>query len=387
MRLRDFHHWLRDTALRMFPHRAPTGLIPIGNPGPDSPVLLTGNFTLTVRRLLQVLKGQDVWLLCANSKGINVWCAASGGHLTHHDVISVLRTSRVGEKVDHRELVLPQLCATGVERAKIVEVTGWSPRWGPARLEDLPAFLKHRRHVTTKQRFMRFPLWERLEMALMWAWAIIAIALLLAWAVGSGALALSLAAVVVSIVGGIFAALPWLTVTGAKRWLTFGVFVALGFAAGAGLLTLLGSATPAHLWIAAATAVITMAVLSVDLAGTTPWYGSYINTFHNQARIDLVEERCTGAAVCVEVCPRDVLRMDGHRRKVEIKRGADCIQCGACIVQCPEDALRFRYDDNRVVEAATIRQTRMNMLGRRTVELTDGVDLRALRNGSPRESK
>jgi hypothetical protein len=42
-------------------------------------------------------------------------------------------------------------------------------------------------------------------------------------------------------------------------------------------------------------------------------------------------------------------------------------------VQCPEDALRFRYDDDRVVEAATIRQTRMNMLGRRTVELPDSV--------------
>ena len=106
-----------------------------------------------------------------------------------------------------------------------------------------------------------------------------------------------------------------------------------------------------------------MGVLSIDLAGTTPWYGSYINTLHNEAHIDLVEERCTGAAVCVEVCPRDVLHMDGHRRKVEIKRADDCIQCGACIVQCPEDALRFRYDDDRVVEAATIRQTRMNMYG------------------------
>ena len=371
MRLLDFPYWLRDTTLRMFPHRAPTGIVRIGQPGRDSPVLLTGNFTLTVRRLVRALKGQSVWLLCANSKGINVWCAASGGHLTHHDVISVVRTSRIGERVDHRELILPQLCATGVERGKVVEATGWSPRWGPARLEDLPAFLNRNQHVTKRERFMRFPLWERMEMALMWAWALIVIAVLVAGGVGSWPLALSLVAVVCSIVGGIFAALPWLGVTGAKRWLTFGAFTAAGFGVGLGLLAVLGSATPAYLWIVAAAAVVTMAVLSVDLAGTTPWYGSYINTFHNEARIDLVEERCTGAAVCVEVCPRDVLRMDGHRRKVEIKRGVDCIQCGACIVQCPEDALRFRYDDDRVVEAATIRQTRMNMLGRRTVEMPE----------------
>jgi len=194
---------------------------------------------------------------------------------------------------------------------------------------------------------------------------------LLAWSVGSWVLAGSLVAVIVAIVGGIFVALPWIRVTGAKRWLTFGFFAASGFLVGFGLLAALGSATPRDLWLAAATAVVSMGVLSVDLAGTTPWYGSYINTFHNAAHIDLVETRCTGAAACVQVCPRNVLHMDGHRRKVEIVRGDDCIRCGACIVQCPEDALRFRYDDGRVVEAATIRRTRMNMLGRRTIDLPD----------------
>ena len=118
-------------------------------------------------------------------------------------------------------------------------------------------------------------------------------------------------------------------------------------------------------------AIVATAVLSIDLAGSTPWYGSYINRFHNEAHVDLVEARCTGAAECVQVCPRDVLEMNGRRRKVEIKRPDQCIQCGACIVQCPEDALRFRYDDGRVVEAVTIRRTRMNMVGRRTVELRE----------------
>jgi NAD-dependent dihydropyrimidine dehydrogenase PreA subunit len=354
--------------LRMFPHRAPTGLIRVGRPGRNSPVLVTGNFTLTIRRLIEVLNGHDAWLLCANSRGINVWCAAGGGHLTHHDVISVVRTSRIDEHVDHRELILPQLCATGVERRKVTEVTGWSARWGPARMEDLPRFLKRKRHVIRKERFVRFPLWERMEMALMWAWALLAVAALVAWGIGSWAVGLSLVAVIICVIGGIFASLPWLIVTGPRRWLTFGAFAAVGFAAGAGVLAALGSATSGHLWLAVGTAIVAMGVLSVDLAGTTPWYGSYINQFHNEAHVDLVAERCTGAAQCVQVCPRNVLEMNGHLRKVEIKRPDQCIQCGACIVQCPDDALRFRYDDDRVVEAATIRRTRMNMLGRRTVE-------------------
>jgi NAD-dependent dihydropyrimidine dehydrogenase PreA subunit len=371
MRLSDFPSWLRDTVLRMFPHRAPTGLVQIGAPGRDAPVLVTGNFTLTIRRLCEALEGYDAWLLCANSEGINVWCAAGGGHLTHHDIISVLRTSRIANLVDHRELVLPQLCATGVERRKITEATGWTVRWGPARLEDLPQFLNRGRHVVKRERFMRFPLWERMEMALVWAVPLVVIAALLAWAVGSWEMGLCALAVIVSIVGGLFATLPWLKVKGRPRWVTFSGFATLGFAIGLGVLILLGSATGTHLWLVGGTAFATTGVLSIDLAGTTPWYGSYINLFHNEAHIDLVESRCTGAAQCVQVCPRDVLQMDGHRRKVEIKRPGQCIECGACIVQCPEDALRFRYDDGRVVEAPTIRRTRMNMVGRRTVEVSE----------------
>ena len=371
MRLLEFPGWLRDTMLRMFPHRAPTGLVRIGTPGRASPVLVTGNFTLTIRRLVRALDGHDAWLLCANSKGINVWCAAGGGHLTHHDVISVLRTSRIGERVDHRELILPQLCATGVERRKVASVTGWSPRWGPARLEDLPAFLDRGRRVARTDRFMRFPFWERMEMAVTWAWMLVVFAAAVAWGLGSWALAASAITAIVCIVGGIFATLPWIVVTGAVRWFTFGAFAAGGFAVGAGVLAALGSATPVYSWAVAGAAVVAMGVLSIDLAGTTPWYGSYINTYHNEAHIELVEERCTGAAECVQVCPRGVLEMDGHRRKVEIRRPRQCIQCGACVVQCPEDALRFRYDDGRVVEAATIRRTRMNMVGRRTVEVAE----------------
>jgi len=355
----------------MFPHRAPTGLIQIGKPGRDSPVLVTCNFTLTVRRLVEALDGLDVWLLCANSNGINVWCAAGGGHLTHHDVISVLRTSRIDERVDHRELILPQLSATGVEREKVASVTGWTPRWGPARLEDLPAFLKRGRHIVKKERVMRFPFWERMEMALMWAWIMILIASVLGWAIGGWAMLVSALAIVMVVVGGVFATLPWLMILGARRWLTFAAFAAGGFGIGACILLALGAAGPVNLWLAAGIAVVAMGVLSVDLAGTTPWYGSYINTFHNVAQVDLVEERCTGAAECVQVCPRDVLHMNGHRRKVEIVRPDQCIQCGACVVQCPEDALRFRYDDGRVVEAETIRRTRMNMLGRRTVDVRE----------------
>jgi NAD-dependent dihydropyrimidine dehydrogenase PreA subunit len=371
MKLADLPAYLRDRVLGMLPHRAPTGLTRIGKPGRGSPVLVTGNFTLTVRRLRDALHSHDVWLLVANSKGINVWCASGGGYLTHHDIISVIRTSRIEERVDRREVILPQLCATGVERRRITAATGFATRWGPARLEDLPAFLDRGSRVYKRERFMRFPAWERMEMAALWCVPMLIIALpilapifgLLTMAVAGAAMAL--------LVFGLFGLLPWLKIQGRVRFVTFAAFAATAALLGYGMLFALGAATPAHSAVVAGSSIATMAILSTDLAGTTPWYGSYINTFHNEAHIELIAERCTGAAECVQVCPRDVLKMTGRRRKVEINKPDQCIQCGACIVQCPEDALRFRYDDGRVVEAPTIRRTRMNLLGRRSVEVRD----------------
>jgi NAD-dependent dihydropyrimidine dehydrogenase PreA subunit len=371
MKLAALPAYLRDRLLGMLPHRAPTGLMRIGKPRRDSPVLVTGNFTLTVRRLRDALHGHDVWLLVANSKGIDVWCAAGGGYLTHHDIISVIRTSRIEERVDRREVILPQLCATGVERRRITAATGFATRWGPARLEDLPSFLDRGARVYKRERFMRFPAWERMEMAALWCVPMLIIGLpILALIAGLLTMAVAGAAMAL-LVFGLFGLLPWLQIQGRRRFLTFGVFAVTAALLGCGMLFVLGAATPAHSAVVTGSSVAAMAILSIDLAGTTPWYGSYINTFHNEAHIELVPDHCTGAAECIEVCPRDVLEMNERRRKVEIKKPDWCIQCGACIVQCPTDALRFRYDDGRVVEARTIRRTRMNLLGRRSVEVRD----------------
>jgi NAD-dependent dihydropyrimidine dehydrogenase PreA subunit len=150
----------------------------------------------------------------------------------------------------------------------------------------------------------------------------------------------------------------------------FGLVGLGGTALGGALLWLMGAPTLRELWLASGGALVVAGVLSVDFEGTTPWYGSFINTFRNQATIELVEDRCVGSADCVLVCPSDVLAMSGRRRKVEIRQASQCIQCGACIVQCPQDALRFRYDDGRVLPAEVIRQTRMNLAGRRAIRLT-----------------
>lgn len=374
MRMTEVPGWLRETLLRLFPHATRPGLRRIGRPEADSPVLVTGNFALTVRRLTEVLRGRDAWLLVANSRGINVWCAATGGHLTDHDVIAVLRASSIGELVSHRKLVLPQLSATGIERRRIAEATGWDSQWGPARLEDLPQILDRGGRVSKKERWMRFPLWERLEMAFIWAPPMAAMAwfvlgLVVDWQTGAVAAVVTLAVVL-----ALFAALPWLRVTGTARWLTYGAFAVAGFAIGAGALFALGGMETTPLVGLGVASVATLGILSLDLTGTTPWYPGTVSSLGNRFELELVEGRCNGEGECVQVCPREVLVMIGGQRNVSLAHGDDCVLCGACIVQCRENALRFRFADGRIVEPSTVRSTRVNLLGRRTVQVGGGTE-------------
>ncbi len=141
------------------------GLYAVGHPDENAPVLVTGNFDLTVRRLVKALDGKvDAWLLVADSAGINVWCAAGGGYFTADKVIAAVKASRLEEVVRHRALILPQLCANGVDGWRIRRELGWGVHWGPVRAEDVPAYLTAGRKKTDAMRHVRFPLKDRLEM-------------------------------------------------------------------------------------------------------------------------------------------------------------------------------------------------------------------------------
>jgi ubiquinone/menaquinone biosynthesis C-methylase UbiE len=141
------------------------GLYAIGQPDRASPVLVTGNFDLTVRRLVQAIDGAvDAWILVADSAGINVWCAAGGGYFTAEKVIAAVKSSRLDEVVDHHALVLPQLCANGVDGWRIRREIGWGVHWGPAKAVNIPAYLDEGRKKTDAMRWVRFPAKDRMEM-------------------------------------------------------------------------------------------------------------------------------------------------------------------------------------------------------------------------------
>jgi NAD-dependent dihydropyrimidine dehydrogenase PreA subunit len=366
-----------QTLFRVLPFPCPTGLLRIGNPGRDSPILLTCNFRLTVERVRRALRGVDAYLLVANSRGVNVWCAATGGLLTDHDVVSVLRTSGIEAAVDHRWLILPQLAATGIEARAVQERTGWRVVWGPVEAEDVPAFLARGLEATPAMRSVRFPWPQRLEMAVAWAAPIsLVIGLVAACFWGWGAL--WLVGLVWALALAIFAAFPLyerrLRGDGARRigfvFFDFGRFglplVLWGFFL-AGLLAFAawhGELNAAFLapWGVASLAVLL--ILTIDLAGSTPLYKSGLHE-DRRLRIELDEVRCKGAAFCERVCPTRVFWVDPERRMATLPRADACVQCGACIVQCPFDALFFRGESGGVVPPETVRRFKLDLIGRR----------------------
>lgn len=359
--------------LRLLPFRCRTGCLRIGNPGPDAPVLLTCNYRLTVERVKAALDGVSAFLLVANSRGVNVWCAATGGMLTHHDVVSVLKTSGIQELVHHRRVILPQLAATGIEAKRVEETTGWNVVWGPVEAMDLSAFLANDLATDAATRTVTFGWARRLEMAAAWAFPMSLVTLFgLPWWRDT---VLTLVALIWGLSLLIYLGFPlyhsMLRGGGKTAYVGQSGVALVGwslFMMGFWGTSLFGVDVATNTFLRwGLAALVVLGVLCLDLMGSTPVYKSGT---HEDRRllISLDENLCTEVGVCRDVCPTQVIEVDGSGDPARLVHIDNCVQCGACVVQCPLDALYFRAPDGGVVSPQTIRRFKLNLLGKRLVE-------------------
>jgi len=140
------------------------GLYGAGEPGPESPVLVTANYKMSFDRVRQALGGLDAWILVLDTKGINVWCAAGKGTFGTRELASRVSSTGLAQIVTHRTLVVPQLGAPGVAAHDVKQQCGFRVQYGPVRAEDIPAFLKAGR-ATEAMRTVRFDFQDRLVLA------------------------------------------------------------------------------------------------------------------------------------------------------------------------------------------------------------------------------
>src|SRR5512139_2421408 len=116
-------HLLARWAVKRMEHRVEPGLYSLGSPTPDSPVLVTANYTLSFDALRSSLKGIDSYILVLDTQGVNVWCAAGIGTFGTQELIKRIEATRLQEVVRQRVLILPQLGAPGVAAHEIKQRT------------------------------------------------------------------------------------------------------------------------------------------------------------------------------------------------------------------------------------------------------------------------
>ncbi len=268
-------HFLARWGIRRNQHVVEPGLYALGNPTPDSPVFVTANYTLSFDALRSALAGIDGYIMVLDTKGINVWCAAGKGTFGTDELVNRIETTGLHDVVKHRELILPQLGATGIAAHEVMRRSGFTVEYGPVRGMDLPEYLKTRR-AAPEIRQVRFNLADRLVLIpvelvhVLLPMAIAAVVLF--FFVGLPASVAAVAAILAGVV--IFPiVLPWLPTSDfSMKGLILGGLVAVPFA----MRMLLGG--DAVWWSRAMWALIFLlamppvtAYLALNFTGSTPF--------------------------------------------------------------------------------------------------------------------
>ncbi|MCP4625004.1 MAG: hypothetical protein GY850_15975, partial [bacterium] len=118
-------------------YKVAPGLYCLGEPGPESPVLITANYKLSFDTLRSRAGRLTAWLLVLDTRGVNVWCAAGKKTFSTDEIIRQVRRVGLEKVVKHRQLIVPQLGAPGVSAQKVREGCGFKGACGPVRAEDL----------------------------------------------------------------------------------------------------------------------------------------------------------------------------------------------------------------------------------------------------------
>jgi acetyl-CoA decarbonylase/synthase, CODH/ACS complex subunit gamma len=118
------------------------GLYRLGTPGPDSPVLLTVNFSLTFFTLQGYLEAARIpcFMVIVDTEGLSVLTAVASGKLNETLVAESLKKFDLEKEVSHRSLIIPGYAAP--LSGRIEEVTGWKVLVGPRDAAEIGEYLE-----------------------------------------------------------------------------------------------------------------------------------------------------------------------------------------------------------------------------------------------------
>jgi len=119
------------------------GIYPINNPDENSPVIVTCNFSLTYFIVSGEIENSRVpsWLCIMDTEGLSVMTAWAAGKFVGDLVGSFIKKSGAGEKIKHRNLIIPGYAAPILGDLE-EELPDWKILIGPREAAHLPAYLK-----------------------------------------------------------------------------------------------------------------------------------------------------------------------------------------------------------------------------------------------------
>lgn len=349
------------TCFRLFPCPTSIGLRRIGSPDRMSPVLVTCNFDLTVKRLRRILEGAsiDAWLVVADSKGVNVYCAAGGDEFNAQTVVAAVKTCGVADEVDHRRLILPPLGAPGIRSDEVRTRTGWSTRWGPMYAEDLPRFLSSGRRDESMKR-ARYDWRQRLDTGFGSLFPFYFLGALGIAATRRGMLPRYLSVAALTFVFFMISCLRLPGRHGLTKVLFTNLAIGVAVAVSEAALGRQSQAVRSNAIVAMISLMFygtelgglastlpsdldpAMAKLGIGAVGNVKWADT-IRTELLMGRRELEFDRdlCNGCRRCFELCPVRVWEMEETKPKRAIRADRDkCTACRACLVQCPTGAVQ-----------------------------------------------
>jgi acetyl-CoA decarbonylase/synthase complex subunit gamma len=115
----------------------------INEPKPQSPVLVTTNFSITYFSVANEVEGSGLpaWLVVADAEGMSVLTAWAAGKFDAESIAKAIKQFGVGDKVDKKVIVLPGHVAV-LSGELEEELPGWEIKVGPREAVDLPAYMK-----------------------------------------------------------------------------------------------------------------------------------------------------------------------------------------------------------------------------------------------------
>jgi acetyl-CoA decarbonylase/synthase complex subunit gamma len=117
-------------------------LYAVGDVGPDSPLLVTTNFSLSYYSVEGEVEASRVpaYILAVDTEGTSVLTAWASDKFNADTINKAMKKSGIDQKLPHRSLVIPGFVA--VLSATVEDETGWSVRIGPKEASGIPSYLK-----------------------------------------------------------------------------------------------------------------------------------------------------------------------------------------------------------------------------------------------------